>query len=46
MPEAPMTEEQLAAYEPLTTSGAALKERLGAATGCAEDTAGDRRLLR
>ena len=32
MAEAPMTEQQLAVYEPRTASGAALKERLEAAT--------------
>jgi hypothetical protein len=46
MPEAPMTEQQLVAYEPRTTSGAALKERLEAAAGCDEETAGTRSLLR
>ena len=44
--EAPMTEQQLAAYEPRTTSGAALKERLEAAAGCVDDTAGTRSVLR
>ena len=46
MSEAPMTEQQLATYEPRTTSGAALKERLEAAAGCDEGTADSRRLLR
>ena len=45
MAEEAMTEQQLAAYEPQTTSGAALKERLEAATGCDEE-AGSRRVLR
>ena len=43
--EAPMTEQQLATYEPRTTSGAALKERLEAAAGSDEETTGSRRLL-
>ena len=46
MPEAPMTEQQLEAYEPRTASGAALKERLEAAAGCDEQTDGNRSLLR
>jgi hypothetical protein len=46
MAEVPMTEQQLVVYEPRTTSGAALKERLEAAAGCAEGTADSRRLLR
>jgi hypothetical protein len=46
MPEAPMTEQQLVAYEPRTASGAALKERLEAAAGCTEGTADSRRVLR
>lgn len=33
-----MTEQELTAYEPRTTSGAALKERLEAAAGCDEET--------
>ena len=41
-----MTEQQLAAYEPRTTSGAALKERLEAAAGVHERTADSRRVLR
>ncbi len=41
-----ITEQQLAAYEPVTTSGASLKERLEAATSSAEGPAGDRRVLR
>jgi hypothetical protein len=41
-----ITEQQLAAYEPVTTSGAALKERLEAATSAPEGPAGDRRVLR
>jgi hypothetical protein len=45
MTDEPITEQQLAAYEPITTSGAALKERLEAATGSEEET-GDRRVLR
>ena len=45
MPEEPITEQQLAAYEPITTSGAALKERLEAATGSDEET-DNRRVLR
>jgi hypothetical protein len=46
MAEEPMTEQELTAYEPRTTSGAALKERLEAAAGCDEETAGHRSLLR
>jgi hypothetical protein len=46
MSEATMTEQQLVAYEPRTTSGAALKERLEAAAGCEEGTADGRRVLR
>ena len=45
-PEPVITEQQLAEYEPQTTSGAALKERLEAATGRDEHQAGSRRLLR
>jgi hypothetical protein len=41
-----ITEQQLAAYEPRTTSGAALKERLEGAAGNGEDPAGERRVLR
>jgi hypothetical protein len=41
-----MTEHQLAEYEPVTTSGAALKERLEAAAGGAQTTGEGRRLLR
>ena len=40
-----MTEQQLATYEPRTTSGAALKERLEAAAGSDEETTVNRRLL-
>jgi hypothetical protein len=46
MTQAPMTEQQLASYEPRTTSGAALKERLEAAAGCDEETMGTRSVLR
>jgi hypothetical protein len=45
-PEPAITEQQLADYEPQTTSGAALKERLEAATGCDEESDGSRRVLR
>ena len=41
-----MTEQQLETYEPRTTSGAALKERLEAAGGCDQQTDGSRSLLR
>ena len=41
-----LTEQELAAYEPVTTSGAALKERLEAATSSPDGPAGDRRVLR
>ena len=40
-----MTEQELAAYEARTTSGAALKERLETAAGSDEGTAENRRLL-
>ena len=46
MAEQPMTERQLDDYEPRTTSGAALKERLEATSGCDEQTDGSRSLLR
>lgn len=47
MPEQqPITEQELAAYEPVTISGASLKERLEAATSSADGPAGDRRVLR
>jgi hypothetical protein len=47
MPETEaITEQQLADYEPVTTSGAALKERLEAAAECEERTADGRRVLR
>ena len=46
MGEETITEQELAAYEPVTTSGAALKERLEAATSSADGPAGDRRVLR
>jgi len=42
----PITEQELAAYEPVTISGASLKERLEAATSSADGPAGDRRVLR
>ena len=45
-PEPAITEQQLADYEPQTTSGAALKERLEAATGCDDESDGSRRILR
>jgi len=45
-PEPAITETQLAEYEPQTTSGAALKERLEAATGREDETDGSRRVLR
>ena len=45
-PEPAITEQQLADYEPQTTSGAALKERLEAATGCGDESDGSRRVLR
>ena len=41
-----MTERELSEYEPATTSGAALKERLEAAVREAEGTDDQRRLLR
>ena len=41
-----LTEEQLEDYEPQTTSGAALKERLEAATSREDETDGSRRVLR
>jgi hypothetical protein len=46
MPDVPMTEQELTGYQPLTTSGAALKERLEAAVGHEEESEGNRRLLR
>jgi hypothetical protein len=45
-PEPAITERQLADYEPQTTSGAALKERLEGAAANGEDAAGERRVLR
>jgi hypothetical protein len=45
-PEPAITEQQLADYEPQTTSGAALKERLEAAAGCDDESDGSRRVLR
>lgn len=39
MDDAPITEHQLMAYEPLTASGAALKERLEAAAEESSETA-------
>jgi hypothetical protein len=44
--ETPITERQLEDYEPRTTSGAALKERLEAASGCDNDSEGNRKVLR
>lgn len=46
MTSAPITEQELALYEPVTKSGAALKERLEAATSSPDGPAGDRRVLR
>ena len=46
MAEQQLTEKQLAGYEPRTTSGAALKERLEAASGSTEETPQERRVLR
>jgi hypothetical protein len=46
MAEAPMTEQQLAVYEPRTASGAALKERLEAATqDSSQETTPTRRVV-
>lgn len=46
MQQESISEQQLAAYEPRTTSGAALKERLEGAAANGEDAAGERRVLR
>jgi hypothetical protein len=44
--QSPMTEQQLTVYQPLTTSGAALKERLEATVDAEEEIEGNRSLLR
>jgi hypothetical protein len=41
-----ITERQLEEYEPRTTSGAALKERLEAASGSDDNSEGNRKVLR
>jgi hypothetical protein len=46
MVEIPITERQLEEYEPRTTSGAALKERLEAASGHDDNSEGNRKVLR